>query len=123
MKNEEKELQEEFVEFFEEVFGRKKAKKYMNLRQLPLLAVIYDRLKEDVCMESKKCERLRKRQNKILDKLQKHWTERQIKLFEEYCDLDSQMDLEMERQNFMFGVLISNELDKEIKKYKDKNIN
>lgn len=121
MKNKEKELQEEFVEFFEEVFGRRKAKRYMDLRQLPLLAVIYDRLKEDVCMESKKCNQLRKRQNKILHKLQKNWTEKQIKLFEKYWDLDSEMDLEMERQNFMFGVLISNELDKEIKKYKDKN--
>ncbi len=118
MENEEKKLQQEYAKFFDEVFEKTDVHKHIDLSNVPLLSVIYDRLKEDVCMESPKSEALRRRQDKIFDELQKGWTQEQIDLFEEYCDLTSKMEIEMERQNFIFGVLISAELDREIKSCK-----
>ena len=118
MENEEKKLQQEYAEFFDKVFEKIDVHKHIDLSKVPLLSVIYDRLKEDVCMESPKYQKLWRRQYEILDELQKDWAEEPIDLLEEYGDLTSKMEIEMERQNFIFGVLISAELDREIKSYK-----
>ena len=97
-----------YLEFFDKVFGTN-TQKYIDLKEVPLLSVIYENMKDEIWAVSKKYKRLRKEKIKKYDELSKDWTQEQIDLFEEYWDLGDQMEVEMNQQAFFFGVIIAKE--------------
>lgn len=106
------EKKKEYLKLFDKIFETN-TKKYIDVSKLPLLDVVYEIIRENVCMGSDRYKKLQKEQWDILDKLDKNWTQEEKKTFEEYLDLGCEMHMEMEQQNFMFGFIIAKELERE----------
>ena len=114
MKYEDNKQKQEYLEFFDKVFGTD-TKRYINLEKVPLLAVIYDTLREDLLTLSDKYKGLRNARLEVHDAMQEKMTKEQKDLLETYSDLSEDMENEMAQQVFMFGVILANELNRECK--------
>ena len=110
MKDNEKKL--EYLEIFDKVFGTN-AQKYIDLSQVPLMIGLYDTVREGLESYNKDFRKLRRKRNRLLDELQEDWTEEQKQLFDEYCEVTSQMDGEIEEQIFVFSIILAKEFDRE----------
>lgn len=120
MNNEENKQKQEYLELFDKVF-RTNAKKYIHLEQVPLLTVIYDRLREDLLTLNDKYKGLRNARLEIYDAMQEKMTKEQKDLLETYIDLSEDMENEMAQQIFVFGVILANELNRECKEVSTNN--
>lgn len=105
---------QEYLKFFDEIFGTD-TEKYIDLKKVPLLSKVYDRILDDILKMNKKCEKLWKQSNKASEKLCKTLTREQKKLFEDFLEIDTELQIETEEQIFMFGYIIAKELDRESK--------
>ena len=82
---------------------------------MPLLEMIFERFEEDLYTPDKEYEKLRKKQIEIYSKLESTLKEEQIKLFDEYWKINSEMKTKTEKQLFIFGYIIACEIKEEIK--------
>ena len=80
---------------------------------MQLLNKIYDNISEELSTTNEKYKKLRHQKIELEDKLYKILTERQLKLYKEICELDSQMKSIMEQQLWFFGVLTAKEIANE----------
>lgn len=113
MENEDKQKQK-YLEFFDKIFGTN-TKKYIDLKKVPLLAVIYDSLREELLTLSHKYKGVRNARLEIYDAMKEKMTREQKDLLEVYSDLTIEMEEEMAQQVFVFGVILANELNRECK--------
>ena len=56
-----------------------------------------------------------KKKNKLFEELEKCLTEEQKQILEEYLELENQMNGEIEEQLFMYGFIMSQQLENERK--------
>lgn len=120
MNNEEYKQKHEYLKFFDQVFGTN-TRRYIDLKKVPLLAVIYDTLREDIWTLSDKYKGLRNARLEVYDAMEKSMTQEQKDLMEVYTDLAGEMECEMAQQVFLFGVILANELNRECKEVSTNN--
>ena len=56
---------------------------------------------------------LKQERQNIVDKINKSFNDEQKQLFEQYWDIESKMQSEIEKEIFLFGYLIRDEIEKE----------
>lgn len=112
MKDNEK--KQEYLQIFDKVFSTN-TQKYIDLSQVPLMIGLYDTVREGLESYNKDFRKLRRKRNRLLDELQEDWTEEQKQLFDQYCEVTSQMDGEIEEQIFIFSIILAKEFDRECK--------
>ena len=113
-----KDKKQEYLEIFDKVFGTN-TKKYIDLSQVPLMIGMFNAVREGLDDYNQKFRKLRRKRNRLLDELQEDWTEEQKQLFNEYCEVTSQMDGEIEEQIFVFSIILAKEFDRECKVVKN----
>lgn len=109
---EDKEKKQEYLEIFDKAFGTN-TQKYVDLSKVPLMIGLYDAVREGLENYNKSFRKLRRKRNYLLGELQEDWTEEQKQLFEQYCEINSQMDGEIEQQIFVFSIILAKEFDRE----------
>lgn len=106
-------MEEEYLKRFEKAL---KIKPNKNIElNMPLLEMIFERFEEDLYTTDEEYEKLRKKQIEIYSKLESTLKEEQIKLFNEYWKINSEMKTKTEKQLFIFGYIIACEIKEEIK--------
>lgn len=115
---EDKEKKQEYLELFDKVFGTN-TQKYIDLSKVPLMTRKFDAVREGLENYNKAFRKLRRKRNRLLDELQEDWTEEQRQLFDQYCEVTSQMDGEIEEQIFVFSIIIAKEYERECKVVKN----
>lgn len=107
-----KDKKQEYLEIFDKAFGTN-TKKYIDLSQVPLMIGMFNAVREGLDDYNQKFRKLRRKRNRLLDELQEDWTEEQKQLFDQYCEVGSQMDGEIEEQIFVFSIILAKEFDRE----------
>lgn len=116
---EDKEKKQEYLELFDKVFGTE-TQKYIDLSQVPLMTGMFNAVREGIDNYNKDFKKLRRKRNRILDELQEDWTQEQKQLFDQYCEVTSQMNGEIEEQIFIFSIILANEMNRECEIVKGK---
>lgn len=109
---------QEYLQIFDKVFSTN-TQKHIDLSQLPLMRGLFNAVREGLDDYNQKFRKLRRKRNRLLDELQEDWTEEQKQLFNEYCEVTSQMDGEIEEQIFVFSIILAKEFDRECKVVKN----
>ncbi|MEE0866076.1 MAG: hypothetical protein U0L98_04705 [Clostridia bacterium] len=108
-----KEKKEKYVNNFSETFDIKDIK--IDTTKLPLLTYIIHEIGEDLYIMSDETREICKKKNKLFEELEKCLTEEQKQILEEYLELENQMNGEIEEQLFMYGFIMSQQLENERK--------
>lgn len=111
---EDKEKKQEYLQIFDKVFNTN-TQKHIDLKQVPLMTGLFDAVRESLSNYNNDFRKLRRKRNRLLDELQEDWTEEEKQLFEQYCEITSQMDGEIEEQIFVFSIILAKEFDRECK--------
>ena len=104
----------ETLKHFDSIFGTENLK-HINFSNMKLLKALFTYFEEELYDPSLEYEKLRTKQLRISDKLEATFTEEQQKLFEQYWEVTNQMSYEEEQQLFLFGYIISANLNIESK--------
>ena len=107
MKNE-----KEIIENFDKIIGTNKSQK-IDTSKFPLLLKIFEQFEEDLFVESQEYKEVKQERQNIVDKINKSFNDEQKQLFEQYWDIESKMQSEIEKEIFLFGYLIRDEIEKE----------
>ena len=110
MKNE-----KEIIKNFDKIIGTNKSQK-INISKFPLLLKIFEQFEEDMFIETQEYKELKQERQNIENKINSSFSNEQKQLFEEYWDIENKMQSEAEKQIFLFGYLMRDELENE--KYK-----
>ena len=94
-----------------------------NIKQLPLFRVFYEYFADDFYTTDEDTKELITKRTEISKKLKEQLTEEQQKLWEEYWDIDNQIQEELHRNLFLYGYITATELFVETtdKRYKVRN--
>ena len=116
---EENEEKANYLENFDRIFGTKVNKKIKL--NMPMLHIIFENFREDVYSPSKKYKELRRKKIELFNKFRKDLRDEQMKIFNNYNEIENQITEEIEEQLFMFGYIVAtellNEVEINIKKY------
>lgn len=116
---EENEEEANYLENFDRIFGTKVNKKIKL--NMPMLHIIFENFREDVYSPSKKYKELRRKKIELFNKFRKDLIDEQMKIFNNYNEIENQITEEIEEQLFMFGYIVAtellNEVEINIKKY------
>ena len=107
MKNE-----KEILENFDKIIGANNAKK-MDISKFPLLLKIFEQYRDDIFVKSQEYKELEQNRKNIEDKINLSFSNEQKQLFEEYWNIENKIESEIEKQIFLFGYLIRNEIENE----------
>ena len=107
MKNE-----KEILENFEKIIGTNKK---IDTPKFPLLLKIFEQFEGDIFVESQEYKNLKQERQNIQAKISVSFSDDQKQLFEEYWDIENKMQSEIEKEIFLFGYLIRDELEYEFK--------
>ena len=110
MKNE-----EELLKNFDNIVGTNKIKR-IDRKKFPLILKLYECFKEDMFVETQEYKELKQERQNIENRINSNFSNEQKQLFEEYWDTQNKMQSEIEKQIFLFGYLIRDELENEIKR-------
>jgi len=102
----------EYFKHFDSIFSTDTFKN-VKLQELKLLKILYEYFEEDVYTPSLRYSELRHKHIEISNELEKTFTPEQMKLFEKYWEVGSDMTAEENEQLFLFGYIIAKELDRE----------
>lgn len=116
-----KEIEEDYLKNFDEVFGTKTSKSIKL--NMPLLKNIFNNFREDIYFPSKKHDRLRNKEIELYEKLKESLSDEQIKEINKIMEIQNQMTEEVEEQLFLFGFVVATELSEEVKTNIKKNKN
>ena len=105
---------QEVLKHFDSIFDTETFKN-INFSNMKLLKVLFNYCEEDLYTPSDKYNELRAKAIKISDKLESTFTKEQQELFEDYWEAESLMHCEENEQMFLFGYIISKQLDIECK--------
>ncbi len=104
----------DILRHFDSIFDTD-ALKNIDFSNMKLLKTLFSYFKEELYTSSLEYEKLRTKQLRISDKMESTFTEEQQKLFEQYWEITNQMSSEEEQQLFLFGFIISTNLNNECK--------
>ena len=107
MKNE-----EEILRNFDKMIGTNKIKKIDKLK-FPLILKLFEQFREDMFVENEDYKDLKQEKKTILNKINNNFNTTQKILFENYWDIESKMSSIMEREIFLFGYLLRDEIESE----------
>lgn len=110
MKNE-----KEILKNFDKITGTNNAKK-IDTSKFPLLLKIFEQFEEDMFVETQEYKELKEERKNIETQINSSFSDEQKQLFEEYWTVQNKMQSEIEKQIFLFGCLMKNELEDELKK-------
>lgn len=110
MKNE-----KEIIENFDKIIGTNKSQK-KDTSKFPLLLKIFEQFEGDMFVETQEYKELKQERQNIENRINSNFSNEQKQLFEEYWDTQNKMQSEIEKQIFLFGYLIRDELENEIKR-------
>lgn len=105
-------MKQEYLELFEKLFS--KDIKDVKLDDKPLLKELFEYFSEDLYLPNEKYIELKKQKNEVETELEKSFTDNQSNLFIKYWELNNKMAGEMERQIFMYGVILGSKLNQEL---------
>lgn len=103
---------EEILKNFDKIIGTNNAKK-IDTSKFPLLLKIFEQFEEDLFVELQEYKEVKQERQNIVDKINKSFNDEQKQLFEQYWDIESKMQSEIEKEIFLFGYLIRDEIEKE----------
>ena len=103
---------DEILKNFDKIIGTNNAKK-IDTSKFPLLLKIFEQFEEDLFVESQEYKEVKQERQNIVDKINKSFNDEQKQLFEQYWDIESKMHSEIEKEIFLFGYLIRDEIEKE----------
>lgn len=107
MKNEEETLRN-----FDKIMGTNKIKKIDKLK-FPLILKLFEQFREDMFVENEEYKDLKQEKQTILNKMDKNFNDAQKLLFENYWDIESKMSSIIEKEIFLFGYLLRDEIESE----------
>lgn len=96
---------------FDELFGTKTRKK---LRSMPIFRHYFDRFKNELYSESEERKQLKKEREEIYKELEGSLSEEQKELFSKYRQMEEKINIDLERQLFLFGCIASQEMIREL---------
>ena len=102
------------LKHFDNIF-KTDTSKHINYEDMKLLKAIYSYLEEKVTTPSKRYNEIRHKRVVMSEQLRATLTDEQRETFDEYNELGNEMQGEELEQVFMFGYIISKELDIECK--------
>lgn len=102
------------LKHFDNIF-KTDTSKHINYEDMKLLKAIYSYLEEKVTTPSKRYKEIRHKRVVMSEQLRATLTDEQRETFDEYNELGNEMQGEELEQVFMFGYIISKELDIECK--------
>ena len=105
-------MKQEYLELFEKLFS--KDIKDVKLEDKPLLKELFEYFAEDLYLPNEKYIELKEQKNEVETELEKSFTDNQSNLFIKYWELNNKMAGEMERQIFMYGVILGSKLNQEL---------
>ena len=108
MKNE-----KEILENFDKIIGTNKK---IDISKFPLLLKIFEQYRDDIFVKSQEYKELEQNRKNIEDKINLSLKKKKKQLFENYWDIEKQMQSEVEKAIFLFGYLLRDEIENE--KYK-----
>ena len=106
---------EEILKNFDKIIGTNNAKKIVTSK-FPLLLKIFEQFEEDMFVETQEYKELKEERKNIETQINSSFSDEQKQLFEEYWTVQNKMQSEIEKQIFLFGCLMKNELEDELKK-------
>lgn len=107
MKNE-----EEILRNFNKIFEISKIGT-IDKSKFPLILKLFEQFREDMFVENEEYKKLKKEKKNLLDKINKEFNNKQNQLFESYWEIESKLSSILEKEIFLFGYLIRNELESE----------
>ena len=105
MKNE-----KEILENFDKIIGTNKK---IDISKFPLLLKIFEQYRDDIFVKSQEYKELEQEKQSIENKINPNFSDEQKQLFEEYWNIENKIESEIEKQIFLFGYLIRNEIENE----------
>ena len=111
---------EEYINHFDKLFNTELLKS-IDIKQLQILNCIYERFNDELYTLTNTKKAGKKNISSLYNKLNETLTEKQKKIFEKYCESIYNETEDMEKQLFVFGFCIANELVKENKSIISKN--
>ena len=112
MEEEIKNKKEEYLKLFDEIF-KTNVKEKVNLDKVPLISYIYNELIRDFMKVDSNYRKSKLKTIKIYDKIKRALTQKQLELLNEYLDLETQLEANLEEQLFIFGYIFAKELENE----------
>ena len=103
----------EYLKQFDKIFGTETIKN-INVKKLPLLYTIFKNFGESIYTENDAYKKLREKKIEIENQLDNNFTDEEVKLYQKLWDINNEMSSVRERQLFMFGFIVAEELRKEI---------
>lgn len=107
MKNE-----EEILRNFDKIIGTNKIKT-IDKSKFPFILKLFEQFREDMFVENEEYKDLKQEKQIILNKINNNFNTTQKLLFENYWDIESKMSSIMEREIFLFGYLLRDEIESE----------
>ena len=96
---------------FDELFGTKTRKK---IKAMPVFRHYFDRFKNELYSESEERKQLKQEREEIYKELESSLSEDQRKLFSKYRQMEEKINIDLERQLFLFGCIASQEMMREL---------
>lgn len=93
--------------------------KNINFDNMRFLSYLFKSFQDELYTPSKKYTELLRKHINIADELEKTFSKKQMQLFEQFCETKNEMYEEENEQLFLFGYIISKELDSECKMRRD----
>jgi hypothetical protein len=105
---------DEYIEKFDKIFKTKTLPNFSK-ENLSVLFKIFEKFADEIYKPTKHINNLIIENNKVLDKLLKILTYEQKEILESYLELVNEFSAEQEKQVFIFGFILANEINNETK--------
>ena len=105
-------MKQEYLELFDKLFD--KDIRNIKLEDKPMLKELYYYFEEKLYQPNDRYLKLKEHRNEVDKEIEKEFTSLQYNLFVEYWELDNIMASEMEKQIFLYGVIIGAKLNEEL---------
>lgn len=103
---------EEILRNFDKMIGTDKIKT-IDKSKFPLILKLFEQFREDLVVETEEYRDLKQEKQNILDKINKNFNNKQKQLFENYWDIESKISSIIEKEIFLFGYLLRDEIESE----------
>ena len=106
-------MNQEYLELFNEVFKCNISEKIRA--KMPVLNKIYESFENDIYVPSNYQKTLTKQRAQKYAEITNELNNKQRKAFDEYFEIENEIQIDIEKQLFVFGFLVAKELEEECK--------
>ena len=104
--------EEEILRNFDKLLGTNKIET-IDKSKFPLILKLFEQFREDLVVETEEYRDLKQEKQNILDKINKNFNNNQKQLFENYWDIEGKISSIIEKEIFLFGYLLRDEIESE----------